>query len=140
MVKLRSSSETLVSAVNERCVLVVDSTGELSDWTAHADVVIIGKSFLSSGGQNPCEAILAEKPIITGAHMENFQPLTNRLVAAGACIVAGDSAALSQAIRTALDPKRAEQMTRQATSTLAMHHGATRRILQFLQHQKPTKF
>lgn len=140
VVKLRSSSETLVSAVNERCVLVVDSTGELSDWTAHADVVIIGKSFLSSGGQNPCEAILAEKPIITGAHMENFQPLTNRLVAAGACIVAGDSAALSQAIRTALDPKRAEQMTRQATSTLAMHHGATRRILQFLQHQKPTKF
>ena len=43
----------------EREILVIDSTGELKDWTAHADVVIIGKSFLSTGGQNPCEAIRA---------------------------------------------------------------------------------
>lgn len=140
MVKLRSSSETLVGTMHARCVLVIDTTGELSDWTAHADVVIIGKSFLSSGGQNPCEAILAAKPLIMGPHMENFQPLATRLVAAGACIVAADSSALSKAIGTALDPERAEQMTRQATSTLSLHHGATDRILDFLRHQMSATF
>ena len=69
--------------VDDREVFVIDSTGELRDWTAHADVVIIGKSFLATGGQNPGEAILAEKPLVFGPHMENFEPLASRLVAAG---------------------------------------------------------
>jgi hypothetical protein len=42
-------------------VFLIDTTGELCDWTAHADAVIIGKSFLSVGGQNPAEAILAKR-------------------------------------------------------------------------------
>ena len=42
---------------------VIDTTGELATWIDHADAVIIGKSFLSTGGQNPAEAILARKPV-----------------------------------------------------------------------------
>jgi len=38
---------------------VIDSTGELATWMTHADAVIMGKSFLSTGGQNPAEAIVA---------------------------------------------------------------------------------
>ena len=89
----------LAATGDRRHVFVIDSTGELRDWTAHADVVIIGKSFLSTGGQNPSEAILAEKPVIFGPHMENFQPLASRLVSSGGCISASDAAELSQAIR-----------------------------------------
>jgi 3-deoxy-D-manno-octulosonic-acid transferase len=113
-------------------VLVIDSTGELRDWTAHADAVVIGKSFLSSGGQNPCEAVLANKPVIFGPHMENFQPLSRTLVAASACLQADDADQLATAILTALDPEKATAMTRAASAILNRHHGATRRILDLL--------
>jgi 3-deoxy-D-manno-octulosonic-acid transferase len=45
-----------------KACLVIDSTGELRDWTAHATVVVIGKTILGTGGQNPAEAILARRP------------------------------------------------------------------------------
>lgn len=114
---------------------VIDSTGELRDWTAHADAVVIGKSFLSTGGQNPCEAILADRPVIFGPHMENFQPLGNRLVATGGAIRALDSQELVQAIRRALDPGQAREITRQASLSLTRHDGATRRILALLRER-----
>lgn len=130
-VTLRSSSLT-TAASDPCCVFVIDSTGELRDWTAHADAVIIGKSFLSDGGQNPSEAILAEKPVIFGLHMENFQPLASRLIASGACISAADTTALSEAILTALDPQKAKSLTDAASVLLARHDGATQRILKLL--------
>jgi 3-deoxy-D-manno-octulosonic-acid transferase len=130
-VVLRSSFHE--AAIGEhRQVFVIDTTGELRDWTAHADVVIIGKSFRASGGQNPSEAILARKPVICGPHMENFQPLAERLIAADGCIVAHDENSLRKAIRTALDPARADEMTRRAGALLAVHEGATRRIIALL--------
>ncbi|MES2476436.1 MAG: glycosyltransferase N-terminal domain-containing protein [Verrucomicrobiota bacterium] len=120
-------------AVSEKPqVLVIDSTGELRDWTAHADAVVIGKSFLSTGGQNPCEAILAEKPVIFGPHMENFQPLSRSLVAASACLEVDDSTTLSAAIASALHPSKAAAMTTAGTAILSRHTGATRRIVDLL--------
>lgn len=132
LVVFRSSFPEVAATGDRRHVLVIDSTGELRDWTAHAHVVIIGKSFLSTGGQNPCEAILAEKPVIFGPHMENFQPLASRLIAAGGCISASDPDELSRAIVTALDPQKARAMARQASAMLARHDGATQRILALL--------
>jgi 3-deoxy-D-manno-octulosonic-acid transferase len=129
---VRLRSQEPVASADDRAVFVIDSTGELRDWVAHADVVVIGKSFLATGGQNPCEAVLAGKPVVFGPHMENFQPLASRLVATGGCIRAEDSAGLSQALATALDPAHAEVMTRKASAELAAHEGATRRILDLL--------
>ncbi len=116
----------------EVACLVIDTTGELRDWTAHADAVIIGKSFLSQGGQNPCEAILAGKPVICGPHMENFQPLASRLIAAGGCLCAGNHEELARAILTALDPRESQALVEHASALLAHHAGATQRILAIL--------
>ena len=58
---------------------VIDSTGELRNWTASADIVIVGKSILNKDGQNPTEAIAAGVPVITGEGMRNFEPLISRL-------------------------------------------------------------
>lgn len=112
--------------------LVVDSTGELRDWTAHAEVVVIGKSFLATGGQNPCEAIQAGKPVICGPHMENFEPLATQLTAADACQRPATKEDLAAAIRRALDPAFAAATTARATAILNRHHGATRRIVELL--------
>jgi 3-deoxy-D-manno-octulosonic-acid transferase len=129
---LRSSFSETAPTGERGVVFVIDTTGELRDWTAHADAVIIGKSFLSTGGQNPCEAILAEKPVIFGPHMENFQPLASRLVTSGGGISASDSDELSRAIVAALDPQKALAMAHAASALLARHEGATQRILALL--------
>jgi 3-deoxy-D-manno-octulosonic-acid transferase len=112
--------------------LVVDSTGELRDWTAHADVVIIGKSFLAIGGQNPCEAVAAGIPLICGPHMENFEPLATRLTTAGACLRPAGADDLPDTIRQALDPATADRLTHAARAVLSPHLGATQRIVKIL--------
>jgi 3-deoxy-D-manno-octulosonic-acid transferase len=95
-------------------------------------VVVIGKSFLSVGGQNPCEAILASKPVVFGPHMENFQPLADRLVASGGAISACNQDELARALTMALDPDLARAMTAHATALIQLHDGATQRILTVL--------
>ncbi len=135
-VALRSVFETPLQT--ENAVFVIDTTGELATWTAHADVVIIGKSFLSTGGQNPAEAILANKPLILGPHMQNFQPLVRHLHAAEAALLARDSEEISSAIRRALNPMIAQKLTQQANAILASHHGATKRHLKVLHPQPKT--
>jgi 3-deoxy-D-manno-octulosonic-acid transferase len=113
--------------------LVIDSTGELRDWTAHADTVIIGKSFLSTGGQNPAEAILAFKPLIVGPHMENFEPLMSHILAAGGALQVTDQADLTDAIRASLAPDTRERLTRAASKVLEVHNGATARVVRWLE-------
>lgn len=115
-------------------VLIVDSTGELRDWTAHADIVIIGKSFLSTGGQNPAEAILAEKPLIVGPHMENFEPLTSQLLAVDGIIRIDDVQHLSaELIRMLENPDRIKAMTSRSKEVLQIHAGATERSIAMIE-------
>ena len=131
-VALRSRIENLTENLQGQ-VLIIDTTGELRDWTAHADAVIIGKSFLSIGGQNPSEAIRAQKPVIFGPHMENFEPLASHLIAADAALLAHDQAGLSRAIQSALEPQTAFSLARNATQLLQTHEGATQRIIDLIQ-------
>lgn len=128
----RSQFEAARKIDETPAVLLIDSTGELGDWTAHADAVIIGKTFLSEGGQNPAEAILAMRPVIFGPHMENFEPLATRLVAAGASIKANSHAQLVASICRALDPHEAQALSTRAMGVLSAHQGATRRVIGIL--------
>jgi 3-deoxy-D-manno-octulosonic-acid transferase len=116
-----------------RACLMIDSTGELRDWTAHADLVVIGKSILGTGGQNPAEAILARKPLLFGPHMENFEPLATSLVAAGGAVKFGSDQALRDAVRELLaDHGRRERMCDAAARVLGSHTGATQRMIDLL--------
>ncbi|MGA0845414.1 MAG: 3-deoxy-D-manno-octulosonic acid transferase [Luteolibacter sp.] len=122
------------SAPPANAVLVVDSTGELRDWTAHADVVVIGKSFLARGGQNPAEAIMASKALVFGPRMENFEPLASRLVDQGGALRTDASReSLAAAIHQAIQPQRASMLRENAAAVLAIHNGACERILDMLE-------
>lgn len=117
-----------------KACLVIDSTGELRDWTAHATLVIIGKTILGTGGQNPAEAILARRPLLFGRHMENFEPLAGSLVARGGAIRFHDEAGLRDGLRDLLgDPRRRESACDAAVAVLQQHDGATARILDLLE-------
>ncbi len=70
--------------------LLIDTTGELRDWYSVATIVFMGKSLTARGGQNPVEAIVADRPVIFGPHMENFAALARTLVAAGGALQPND--------------------------------------------------
>ena len=103
-------------------VFVIDSTGELRDWTAHADVVVIGKSFFEKGGQNPSEAILAGVPVICGPHMANFEPLVSELKAAGGIRMVENEEELKAALIELLEDST--KQTKAALEVISKHDGA----------------
>ena len=114
-------------------VLLVDSTGELAAWYTFADVVMVGKSFLSEGGQNPVEPILAGKPVIVGPHMENFESLTKTLVAENGVVQVDSINAAGPVVQSwAEDREGAEAVVEAGRRVLGRHAGASARTVEKL--------
>lgn len=114
-------------------VLVVDSTGELKAWQQLATVVIIGKSFLAEGGQNPAEAVMAGKPVVCGPHMENFIPLMDLLLMAkGAMQLKGLDEVAGCVSGLLKDPASASAMAERGRQALQKHEGATAATVRLL--------
>ncbi|MBR5195389.1 MAG: hypothetical protein IKW48_04520 [Akkermansia sp.] len=129
---LRTAGE-IPAEIPANVCYVADTTGELRDWTALADAVIIGKSFLAKGGQNPVEAIAARKPVITGPDMTNFADLV-ALLKADDAIVCCEAGELTAEIRKALSNTPAiQERTQRAFNALHVHSGATRRTVELVE-------
>jgi 3-deoxy-D-manno-octulosonic-acid transferase len=121
---LRSDPQISKSA----SVLVVNSTGELKDWYQTATVVVVGKSFCGIGGQNPVEPILANKPVIVGPHMENFQFLVEELRKGGGIIQLETVERLPATVADLFrNPAHATMLVERAAKALAFHKGSIRR-------------
>lgn len=119
-------SEEVAQAGNKVDVLLVDTTGELGAWQHLATVVVVGKSFLAKGGQNPAEAIMAGKPVLFGPHMANFEALVDQLLKHGGAVQSTDLTALEQNLRVLLgDPEQAQMLANAGWRALAPHEGAT---------------
>ena len=129
---LRTAGELPADIPSHVCY-VADTTGELRDWTALADAVVIGKSFLAKGGQNPVEAIAARKPVIIGPDMTNFADLVTLLKNEDA-ILSCEAEGLTGALRLALDGSPDTQArTERAYNALHVHSGATRRSVELVE-------
>lgn len=114
-------------------VFLIDTTGELRAWQPLADAVVIGKSFLSEGGQNPVEALMAGRPVAAGPHMENFGPLMETLLRhQGIIQVPGLDALPAALLPLFQDKTAAAALARRAQNALSPHQGATRRTAQAL--------
>lgn len=108
--------------------LLIDTTGELSDWYEIATVVFIGKSLTAHGGQNPAEAISARKPVLFGPHMENFASLAKQLIAKNGAVCVQDLPELIDTSRRLLhDAAAREQLVSNALRVLQPHRKATAR-------------
>lgn len=109
-------------------ILLVDATGELRAWQHHATAVVVGKSFLGTGGQNPAEAIAAGKPVFFGPHMENFVPLVRQLIASGGAVQVADFAELERRLAHVLrNPAEAARLAEAGAQVLRAHERATAR-------------
>lgn len=123
----------LTDAPADPDVLVIDSTGELRDWQCLPEIVIIGKSFLAKGGQNPAEAIAAGVPVVTGPRMENFGPLMTQLLAADGITRLEDLAALAPALVRMLQARdESLASARRGQAVLERHRGAAERTAALL--------
>ena len=120
-------------AVENADVLLVNSTGELRDWQQLPDVVVIGKSFHSKGGQNPVEAIAAGTPVITGPDMENFNSVMKLLLDAGGLQQVAGETALRPAVEAVLrDQPAARAAAIKGQVALQPHRGAAKRTAEII--------
>lgn len=124
------------SRKGEAEVFVLDTTGELSRFYPHADVIFVGKSLASHGGQNVIEPAVCAKAIVVGPHMENFPVVSEDFRLARAMVQVNDTAGLLDAVRALLaDPtertamgERAERLVREKSGAI----GATVKLLEGL--------
>ena len=131
---LRSEALPLPKNSGADTCYIADTTGELREWTALADIVVIGKSFLQiEGGQNPVEAISSRRPVIVGPHMENFSDLVAQLRIVDG-IVSCTADELPQKIADILaHPQQSEERSERAFLATKLHNGATLRSLRLVQ-------
>lgn len=127
---LRSELEASPALTN---TVIVNTTGELRAWQCLASLVIIGKSFLATGGQNPAEALMARKPVVFGPHMENFAALTALLLREKGAVRVRGFAELQDVVSDLLkDSARAGAIAEAGYRALSKHKGATTRTVEKL--------
>ena len=118
--------------------LVVDSTGELRSFYEAADVVVVGKSFCSHGGQNPVEAAAIGCPVLTGPNMENFRAVMNILLQRRAIVQVGGPAELETALSSLLaDEEERAALGRRARQTIIENQGAVERSAELIEAHLP---
>lgn len=82
----RQRSEN-ISELGDYDVLLLDTLGELGKMYAYSDISFIGGSFNNTGGHNPLESIVFEKPVISGPSTFNFKDIYSIIKKSGAGFV-----------------------------------------------------
>lgn len=123
---------SIPETLKDHVCYIVDTTGELRDWTALADVAVIGKSFLADGGQNPAEAVACGVPVLTGPYMENFDALVQLLEGVDG-IARCTQEHVADVLKEMLDnPLLAHAQASRAQVALKAHFGATSRTIRMI--------
>lgn len=126
-------SQIQSEATTNSSILLVDTTGELRAWQYLASMVVVGKSFLAHGGQNPAEAIMAGKPVVFGPNMENFSALVDQLRKHEGAIQCANLAELEATLANLFrNPEQAARFAQNGLNALQTHEGATHKTAVWL--------
>ena len=122
-------------------IWLLDSTGELSDLYSSSDIVFIGKSLCSSGGQNPIEAASHGCVLITGPHMENFKAEADALDQFKARIIVDSERTLEEELRKLLsDYQYRSTLSRASKKMFEAGRGGVKKTLEGLAEFKIGSF
>lgn len=112
-------------AVQTPDLLFVDTTGEIMNFYANADIVFVGKSFEPNhGGQNPIEPAACGKAVLVGPNMENFPSVMDDMRRADALIqLSSPDELLPELARLLDDPVTRAALGRQAESLVLNKRG-----------------
>lgn len=70
-----SSKRSQNANFDENDIILLDTMGELGKFYSICDVAFIGGSFNKTGGHNPLEATIFNKPVISGPSTHNFKDI-----------------------------------------------------------------
>ncbi|MBO5762872.1 MAG: 3-deoxy-D-manno-octulosonic acid transferase [Lentisphaeria bacterium] len=116
-------------------VVLADTTGEMLALMKGADLIVMGKSLAGqTGGHNPIEPALLDKPVVCGAKMTNFRFVQNVLREAGAVVEAESDAALVPLLMPLIaSAESRRELGLRAGAAIRKHAGAIRRIIDRLE-------
>jgi 3-deoxy-D-manno-octulosonic-acid transferase len=113
--------------------LLVNTTGELTNFYENADVIFVGKSLVARGGQNPIEPGALGKAIVFGPHMQNFADVARSFLAKDGAIQAQDAPELERGLRELLsDPARRKQLGENALQVVRENLGGIDRTVDMI--------
>lgn len=120
---LRNDSGAAAGPVD---VLLVNTTGELMNYYAAADVAYVGKSLAGNeGGHNIIEPAIFGKAILHGANMQNFRDVARIFREAGAVREVADTADFAPALRELLlDGTARTELARRSRAVVDSQRGA----------------
>lgn len=111
-------------------VFICDTIGELGLFYRLAGVVLVGKSFVGNGGQNPIEPAKLASAILHGPHVANFADVYALLDAAKGAALVHDAQELAQVLCALFsDGPRLRAMARAAANAVDGQTGAMERML-----------
>ena len=112
------------AATGANAVLLVNTTGEMMGFYAHAAIAFVGKSLCAHGAQNMIEPCLCGKATVIGPYTENFRPVMADLLAAQALVQVPDAAALEREIAGLLaDPVRRAELGARGAAAVQRRRG-----------------
>ena len=100
-------------------VLLADTMGEMPLWYAAASVALVGGSLADHGGHTPYEPAAFGMALLHGPHVSNFAAAYGNLEREGGAAPVEDAAALTAALRDALQPDRQGTLARAARRALS---------------------
>ena len=107
-------------------IIILDTLGELGKMYSICDIAFIGGSFNKTGGHNPLESAIFNKPTISGPSIHNFKDIYSILVKSGAGKVISTPDELYSSIKTLLsDDLLYNKVTIDCENVFAEQKGAT---------------
>lgn len=114
-------------------VIILDTTGELGKTYSIADIAVIGGSFNNTGGHNPLEATIWNKPAITGPNIKNFRYIYKTLCELDCAFKVKDTNETEQIIYKLLTEKKyMDKIQSNCAVAIEKNSGATDFTIKFL--------
>jgi 3-deoxy-D-manno-octulosonic-acid transferase len=126
-------SELPIDAEPRADVVVLDTIGELAQLYQVATAVFVGGSLVDQGGHNILEPAIFGKPIVFGAHMQNFKEIADTFLTNDAAIQVRSDEELGQALLALVtDPVRRARLGAAARALVEANRGAKTKTLDVL--------
>ncbi|MGE0359269.1 MAG: 3-deoxy-D-manno-octulosonic acid transferase [Vicinamibacterales bacterium] len=133
-------SDLPIDAEPRADVVVLDTIGELATVYQLGTVVFVGGSLVPTGGHNILEPAVYGRPVVFGAHMQNFAEIATAFVANDAGVqVDGEGAFEAQVLALMTDPVRRARLGAAARALVEANRGAKEKTLAVLDGLLPPR-
>ncbi len=131
---LRSNNDSF----KEYDIILLDTLGELAKMYSFAYAAFIGGSFCKTGGHNPLEAAIWDKPVISGPDTHNFKDIYKLLINFNAGFVVKSSEEFEQiADKLLSDNNFYDKVSQACRNVFEAQHGALDFVINIIKTSIP---